>query len=104
MKDAATLEFAAWFAAYSDVSSGKVMSVLQGHFVPSLQNIYSDLFQTKHGAAILNQIKHAAPVLSNINLKSVRVHEITNFFHDCRMLAFTNGFNNISLYDYCITP
>ena len=102
MKDAATREFASWHAAYEEVKATKAVGVLQEGFKPSLQNTYSDLFQTKHGMATLTQIKHGAPILLNRNLRTVKGHDITNFFHECRVYALLNGFNNSSFYDYCI--
>ena len=70
MPDAASQEFAAWYSAYSEVTSTKAANFLQGGFKPSLQNNYNDLFSTKHGITILNTIKAGAPILANKNIKT----------------------------------
>ena len=94
MPDAATKEYAAWYAAFSEVRSTKAVGVLQEGFKPTLQNNYDDLFSTRHGMAILTQIKAGAPILLNRNIKTLKGHEISMFFHECRVYGLMNGFNN----------
>ena len=104
MPQAASKEFAAWYRAYREVSAGKAVSVLQNGYKASLQNIASDLAAVKQGSAMLAMLKLAAPILINKNIKSLKRHEVSTFFHDSRMFSFSHGFNNTSFWDYCMQP